>query len=171
MSTVPDIPVDPVAAHAMELALEQARQADAVGEVPVGAAILGPDGAVLALAHNEIESRQDPTAHAERLALSRACRGTGFARLPAGSLLAVTLEPCAMCAGAIVLARASRLVFGALDPKAGACGSLRDIVRDPRLNHRVELLASLRRQECGELLTRFFQRRRGPGSQGCRETP
>jgi tRNA(adenine34) deaminase len=155
----------------MELALDQARQAEAVGEVPVGAAILGPDGIVLALAHNEIESRNDPTAHAERLALTRACQGSGYARLPAGSLLAVTLEPCAMCAGAIVLARPERLVFGALDPKAGACGSLRDIVRDPRLNHRVELLPRLLSQECGELLTRFFQRRRGQHSQGCRDTP
>jgi tRNA(adenine34) deaminase len=155
----------------MDLALGLARQADAQGEVPVGAAILGPDGSVLAVAHNEIESLQDPTAHAERLALTRACEGSGFARLPAGSLLAVTLEPCAMCAGAIVLARASHLVFGALDPKTGACGSLRDIVRDPRLNHRVNVLPRLRSRECGEMLTRFFQRRRGPGAEGCRDTP
>jgi len=168
MSTPPDSPQHVAAARGMELALDQARQADALGEVPVGAAILGPDGAVLAVAHNEIETLHDPTAHAERLALTRACAGSGFARLPAGSLLAVTLEPCAMCAGAIVLARASHLVFGALDPKTGACGSLRDIVRDPRLNHRVDVLPRLHEQECGELLTAFFQRRRGPGSQGCR---
>ncbi len=171
MSIASDTPVEAAVARAMEFALDQARQADAEGEVPVGAAILGPDGAVLAMAHNEIESLQDPTAHAERLALSRACEGSGFARLPEGSLLAVTLEPCAMCAGAIVLARASRMVFGALDPKAGACGSLRDIVRDPRLNHRVEMLPRLRGQECGDLLRRFFQRRRGQARGACRGTP
>jgi tRNA(adenine34) deaminase len=133
--------------------------------VPVGAVVLGPDGALLAAAHNEIEALRDPTAHAERLALTRACAAVGHPRLPEGSLLAVTLEPCAMCAGAIVLARARFLVFGTTDPKAGACGSLRDVVRDPRLNHRVELLPSLLAEECGALLAAFFRARR-PGAAG-----
>ena len=146
--------------RAMRWALEEARAAEEEDEVPVGAVVLGPDGELLARAHNEIEQRCDPTAHAERLALTAACAAAGAPRLPAGSLLAVTLEPCAMCAGAIVLARPRWLVFGALDPKAGACGSLRDVVRDPRLNHRVELLPPLLADECGALLTRFFQVRR-----------
>ncbi|MBM3986280.1 MAG: nucleoside deaminase, partial [Planctomycetes bacterium] len=95
-----------------------------------------------------------------------ACAAGGAARLPEGSLLAATLEPCAMCAGAIVLARPAWLVFGALDPKAGACGSLRDLVRDPRLNHRVVLLPRRREAECGALLTDFFRSRRGDADRG-----
>ena len=144
----------------MERALELARQAAALEEVPVGALVLGPGGAVLGEAHNEIEALHDPSAHAELLALRRACAATAAPRLPEGSLLVSTLEPCAMCAGAIVLARPAFLLFGALDPKSGACGSLRDLVRDPRLNHRVLLLPRRREADCGALLTEFFRARR-----------
>ena len=145
----------------MALALELARDAASHDEVPVGAVIFGPSGERLASARNEILGRSDPTAHAERLALTAACARVGAPRLPAGSLLVSTLEPCAMCAGAIVLARVDFLVFGASDPKTGACGSLRDIVRDPRLNHRVRLLPSREGDACGELLSAFFRARRG----------
>ncbi|HTE06935.1 MAG TPA: nucleoside deaminase, partial [Planctomycetota bacterium] len=130
---------------------------------------LGPDGEVLARARNEIEGLRDPTAHAERLALTRACAAVGAPRLPEGSLLVATLEPCSMCAGAIVLARVRFLAFGAADPKTGACGSLRDIVRDARLNHRVELLPSQQAEACGALLTRFFRARRPGASRDCPE--
>jgi tRNA(adenine34) deaminase len=151
----------------MALALEEARAAGEAQEVPVGAAILGPDGTLLARAGNAILARSDPTAHAERLALTQACAVVGAPRLPAGSLLASTLEPCAMCAGALVLARVDYLVFGALDPKTGACGSLRDVARDPRLNHRAVLLPARRGEECGALLTDFFAaRRRSPPTNG-----
>lgn len=145
----------------MAWALDDARRAAEVSEVPVGAVLVAADGRLLARAHNEIESRADPTAHAERLALTDACGRLGAPRLPAGVLLAVTLEPCAMCAGAIVLARVDHLVFGASDPKTGACGSLRDVVRDPRLNHRVTLHPSRSAEVCGGLLTDFFRARRG----------
>jgi tRNA(adenine34) deaminase len=154
-------PTEELQARAMERALELARLGAEREEVPVGAVVLGPDGAVLGEAHNEIEALHDPTAHAELLALRRACAAVAGPRLPEGSLLVATLEPCAMCAGAIVLARPTFLLFGALDPKSGACGSLRDLVRDPRLNHRVLLLARRREADCGELLTRFFRARRG----------
>jgi len=166
MQPLPTRPPDDVVARAMDRALELARLARERDEVPVGAVVIGPDGEPLAEAHNETETLRDPTAHAERLALARACAACGTTRLPEGSLLAVTLEPCAMCAGALVLARATWLVFGALDPKAGACGSLRDLVRDPRLNHRVALLPSRRAAECGELLSAFFAARRGPAPEG-----
>ena len=156
----PPAPDEALLARAMTLALSQARAAAAADEVPVGAAIMGPDGALLAQAGNEILRRSDPTAHAERLALSAACARVAAPRLPAGTLLACTLEPCAMCAGALVLARADFLVFGASDPKTGACGSLRDVVRDPRLNHRVQVLEPLRTHECGQLLRDFFAARR-----------
>ena len=144
----------------MSLALSEAQLAFAADEVPVGAAILGPDGTVLGQAHNEILGQVDPTAHAERLALSMASRAVGAPRLPRGTILASTLEPCAMCAGALVLARVDWLIFGALDPKTGACGSLRDVVRDPRLNHRCTVLPRIREAECAELLTSFFRARR-----------
>jgi tRNA(adenine34) deaminase len=147
--------------RALERALQLARLGAEREEVPVGAVVLGPEGAVLGEAHNEIEALHDPTAHAELLALRRACGAAGAPRLPAGSLLVATLEPCAMCAGAIVLARPAFLLFGALDPKSGACGSLRDLVRDPRLNHRVQILSRRREVECGALLTEFFRARRG----------
>jgi tRNA(adenine34) deaminase len=144
---------------AVQAALVEARVAGLDGEVPVGAVVLGPDGAVIAAAHNERELESDPTAHAEVLALRRAGAVLGSWRL-AGCTLAVTLEPCAMCAGAVVLARVSRLVFGAWDPKAGAVGSLWDLVRDRRLNHRVEVAAGVCADECGQLLSDYFAAKR-----------
>ncbi len=143
---------------AIGIALEQARSCPA-GEVPIGAAVLGPDGEVLAAAHNERETLHDPTAHAEIVALRRAGAALGDWQL-SGCTLAVTLEPCTMCAGAIVLARVARLVFGAWDPKAGAVGSLRDVARDRRLNHRPEVVAGVRADECAQLLADFFAERR-----------
>lgn len=156
------LPSDERVASAMELALVQARLAAEQGEVPVGAALLGPDGSVLALGRNAILALSDPSAHAELLAIRQACASLGAPRLPQGSLLASTLEPCALCAGAIVLARVDHLVFGAADPKTGACGSLRDVVRDDRLNHRATVQAGHRAEECASLLTTFFQARRSP---------
>jgi tRNA(adenine34) deaminase len=143
----------------MRLALEQARTCVAAGDVPVGA-VVARDGDVLASAGNARERLGDPTAHAEILALREAARRTGSWRLD-GCTLVVTLEPCAMCAGAIVLARVERVVFGALDPKAGFAGSLGDLVRDPRLNHRAELTTGVLAEECGEVLRAFFRERRG----------
>jgi tRNA(adenine34) deaminase len=139
----------------MRLALEQARRAEAHGDVPIGAVVLAPDGALLAAAGNERELGGDPTAHAEVLALRRAAAVLGTWRL-AGCSLVVTLEPCTMCAGALVLARIQTLVFGAYDPKAGAVASLFDVVRDPRLNHRVDVRGGILAPECGALLRDFF---------------
>ncbi len=130
-----------------------------VGEVPVGAVVLDASGAVIASAHNERETSDDPTAHAEVLALRRAGAALRSWQL-AGCTLAVTLEPCTMCAGASVLARVERVVFGAWDPKAGAAGSLWDVVRDRRLNHRPEVVAGVREAECSALLADFFADRR-----------
>ena len=140
-------------------ALSVARKALARGEVPIGAVVLDPSGAVIASAHNERELRYDPTGHAEVLALRRAGAALGSWHLD-GCTLAVTLEPCTMCAGALVLARISRLVFGAWDPKAGAVGSLWDVVRDRRLNHRPEVAGGVREAECSALLTDFFAGKR-----------
>src|SRR5579884_110361 len=123
----------------MRLALDEARRAPEHGDVPIGAVVVGPDARSLGSAHNERESTGDPTAHAEVLALRAASRSLGSWRL-AGCTLVVTLEPCAMCAGAAVLARIDRVVYAADDPKAGAVGSLWDVVRDPRLNHRPEVV-------------------------------
>jgi len=145
--------------RAMDAALDVARAAAGLGEVPVGAVVLGPDGAVLASAHNQREADHDPTAHAEVVALRRAGAALGSWQL-AGCTLAVTLEPCTMCAGALVLARVARLVFGAWDPKAGAVGSMWDVVRDRRLNHRPEVIAGVREAECAALLADFFAARR-----------
>jgi tRNA(adenine34) deaminase len=145
--------------RAVGAALVEARAALACGEVPIGAVVLGPSGDLLAAAHNERETGSDPTAHAELIALRRAGDVLGSWRLD-GCTLAVTLEPCTMCAGALVLARVSRLVFGAWDPKAGAVGSLWDVVRDRRLNHRPEVVAAVREAECSALLAGFFARRR-----------
>ena len=142
----------------MLLALEQGRLAEADGDVPVGAVVLGPDGGVLAAAGNERERHGDPTAHAEVLALRRAAQALGSWRLT-GCSLVVTLEPCTMCAGALVLARVERLVFGAYDPKAGAVASLFDVVRDPRLNHRVDVRGGIMAEECGLALRAFFASR------------
>jgi tRNA(adenine34) deaminase len=144
---------------AMALALAEAEAAAATGEVPVGAVVLAGDGVLLAQAHNEREHRGDPTAHAEILALGRAAAAAGSWRL-GGATLVVTLEPCPMCAGALVAARVARLVFGADDPKAGACGSLYNLCCDPRLNHQVELRPGICAPECARLLSHFFAQRR-----------
>lgn len=144
------------------LALDEARAASRHTprpDVPIGAVVVAPDGTVLARTGNRREADEDPTAHAEILALREAARVTGRWNLT-GCTLAVTLEPCTMCAGAIVLARVARLVVGAPDPKAGAAGSLFDLVREPRLNHRVELADGVRAEECGNLLREFFRSRR-----------
>ena len=142
----------------MRLALEEARSAAAGGDVPVGAVIVRGDE-ILAKAGNAREREQDPTAHAEILALRQASRAIGSWHLE-GCALVVTLEPCAMCAGAVVLARLDRLVFGASDPKAGFAGSLGDLVRDGRLNHDVDVTVGVLADECGEILRAFFAERR-----------
>jgi tRNA(adenine34) deaminase len=139
----------------MRLALEQARKASAQGEVPIGA-VLVRDGQVLAQAHNFRETWQDPTAHAEIVAIREAATQSGSWRLT-DTTLYVTLEPCAMCIGAIILARISRLVFGAMDPKAGACGSIFDLPAERRLNHRVEVIGGVLEQESQEILQMFFK--------------
>jgi len=143
----------------MRLALAEARRALDHDDVPVGAVVAGPDGEVIAVGHNERELRQDPSAHAEMLALREAARALGSWRL-LDTVLYITLEPCAMCAGAIVLARIERVVFGAWDAKAGMAGSVADLLRHPRLNHRPEVLAGVRGDESAALLTRFFESRR-----------
>jgi tRNA(adenine34) deaminase len=142
----------------MRLALREAERATAHEDVPIGAVIVR-DGEVVAATHNERELRQDPTAHAEIIALREAARLAGSWRILDAALY-VTLEPCAMCAGAIVLARIARVVYGARDPKAGACGSVLDVLTEPRLNHRPELAAGLMAQESAELLSGFFASRR-----------
>jgi tRNA(adenine34) deaminase len=143
----------------MRRALEAARGCLAHGDVPIGAVVTS-GGEVVALAGNERELRGDPTAHAEVLALRSASAALGTWRLE-GCSLYVTLEPCAMCAGAVVLSRVDRLVFGAADPKAGFAGSLGDLVRDQRLNHRAEVTGGVLAEESGELLRAFFRDRRG----------
>jgi tRNA(adenine34) deaminase len=142
----------------MARALELAAEARSLGEVPVGALVVR-SGRIIAQAYNLRETLQDPTAHAERLALTWAGRTLGSWRLD-GCVLYVTLEPCAMCAGAIVLSRITRLVYGATDPKAGACESLYRLASDPRLNHRPEITAGVLAGDCGEILKEFFQERR-----------
>lgn len=142
----------------MQRALEQARAAAADGEVPVGAGVVR-NGRLIAEARNRTRTRSDPTAHAELVALRRAAGRIGDWRV-LDSTLYVTLEPCAMCAGAIVLARVRRLVFAASDPKTGMCGSLGCIVQDPRLNHRVELTRGVLEGAAGSLLRTFFRERR-----------
>lgn len=129
-------------------------------EMPIAALVLGPEGEVLGRGTNRRESDDDPTAHAEILALRQAGAALGDWRL-AGCTLVVTLEPCTMCAGAAVLSRVERLVFGAFDDKAGAVGGLWDVVRDPRLNHRVEVVGGVRESECSALLVDFFRVQRG----------
>jgi tRNA(adenine34) deaminase len=149
--------------EAMGLAIEQAGLAETHGDVPIGAAILRA-GEPLALAGNERELRRDPTAHAEILAIRAAADLLGGWRLPETTLY-VTLEPCAMCAGAIVLARIPTVVIGAPDPKAGAAGSVLDVLGEPALNHRPEVIRGVREEECAALLRNFFAKRRpsGPG--------
>jgi len=139
----------------MRLALAQAALALEHGDVPVGAVVVSTAGEVLAQAHNERELGGDPTAHAEVLALRRAAERLGSWRLE-GCTLVVTLEPCTMCAGAVVLSRVARVVYGAVDPKAGAVGSLWDVVRDRRLNHRPEVVGGVLAEESGALLRAFF---------------
>jgi tRNA(adenine34) deaminase len=142
----------------MAAALDEARTAAAEDEVPVGAVVVR-DGVVVGCGRNRREVAQDPTAHAEMLAIVEAARTTGSWRLE-GCTLYVTLEPCAMCAGAIVLARVPRVVYGATDPKAGAAGSVVELLRHPRLNHRAEVTSGVRAAECGRLLVDFFAARR-----------
>jgi tRNA(adenine34) deaminase len=144
----------------MREALKAARRAPAHGDVPVGAVVV-KGGTVVARAHNRREADRDPAAHAEMLAIRRAAKALGSWRLE-GCTLYVTLEPCAMCAGAIVLSRIPRLVFGAEDPKAGFAGSLGDLCRDPRLNHRVHVTEGVLAAKCGEVLKAFFRAKRAP---------
>jgi tRNA(adenine34) deaminase len=145
----------------MGRALDEGRAALGTGDVPVGAVVISADGELLGAGRNAREATADPTAHAEILALRAAARARGSWRLD-GTTLVVTLEPCAMCAGALVLARVARLVYGAADPKAGAAGSLVDIVRDRRLHHRAEVVGGVRAAEAAALLEGFFGARRGP---------
>ena len=142
----------------MQAALRLARAASVREEVPVGAVIVA-DGDLLAEAHNETIQRRDPTAHAEMLALHRALEKVGVDRLPFATMY-VTLEPCAQCAGALVLGKVGRLVFGAYDGRCGMVGSVYDLLRHPRLNHRPEVVGGLLAEECGDLLKRFFQSQR-----------
>lgn len=144
----------------MGLALVEARAALATGDVPVGAVVVDRFGTVIATGRNRREADGDPTAHAELIAVRAAARVLGQWRLE-GCTLVVTLEPCTMCAGALVLARLPQLIFGAYDPKAGACGSVSDVTGDPRLNHRVEVTGGVRANECGDELRAFFRARRG----------
>ena len=144
------------------LALSAARTALASGDVPVGALVVAPDGGIIGVDWNARERDNDPTAHAEVLALREAARHTGSWRL-SGATLVATLEPCAMCAGATMLARIDRVVFGAWDPKAGACGSVWDVPRDRRATHRCEVVGGIREAECAGLLRDFFE--------GHRDTP
>jgi tRNA(adenine34) deaminase len=147
----------------MESALREAEQALKRKEVPIGAVIVH-NGRIIGKGYNQIESLQDPTAHAEMIAITAAATSLGNRRLE-NCTLYVTLEPCAMCAGAIVLARVPRLVFGAYDPKAGACGTLLNIVQDNRLNHRAELAGGVLQERCGGLLSLFFQQIRTDGGE------
>lgn len=142
----------------MALALAEARLAGESGEVPVGAVVV-VDGEVVARGRNRRQADNDPTAHAELLAIRSACAAAGSWRLP-GAEVVVTLEPCPMCAGALLAARVSRVVFGAPDPKAGALGSLYNLGADPRLPHELEVQAGVRAEECGALLAGFFTERR-----------
>jgi len=143
----------------MRLALAEADHAPKTGDVPIGAVVMGPLGQVVGRGYNAREAVADPTAHAEMLALREAGTAMGGWRLE-GCTLVVTLEPCTMCAGAAVLARVSRLVYGAEDPKAGAVGSLWDVVRDRRLNHRPEVVGGILADECSEVLRAFFRTHR-----------
>ncbi|MEO6124095.1 MAG: tRNA adenosine(34) deaminase TadA [Ilumatobacteraceae bacterium] len=146
----------------MRLAIDQARLAESHADVPVGAIVM-LDGQVIAARHNERELTGDPTAHAEVLAIRDAAEAIGLWRLD-GCTLYVTLEPCAMCAGALVNARVPRVVYGATDPKAGAGGSLMNVLADPRLNHRCDVTSGVLDDECGAMLKSFFASRRKSGS-------
>lgn len=145
--------------HYMRLALREAARGARAGEVPIGALLVAPDGEVISRGYNRPVGGCDPTAHAEIVVLRRAARRLGNYRLP-GMTLYATLEPCAMCAGALVLARVARVVFGAADPKGGAARTLHRILDDPRLNHQAEVVSGVLEAECSELLQRFFRARR-----------
>jgi tRNA(adenine34) deaminase len=142
----------------MRAALREAERALAIDEVPVGCVIVH-DGAIIGRGHNQVERLKDATAHAEMIAIGAASAALGSWRLNQSTMY-VTLEPCAMCAGAIILARVGRMVYGTTDPKAGACGSVLDVIHEPRLNHRVELADGVLAEECGALLKTFFQAKR-----------
>jgi tRNA(adenine34) deaminase len=142
----------------MRAALREAHASEAADEVPVGCVVVH-DGVVIGRGHNQVEGLQDATAHAEIIAIGAASSALQSWRLHECTLY-VTLEPCSMCAGAIILSRVGRLVYGAADPKAGGCGSVTDVVHDPRLNHRVEVSSGVLADECGELLREFFRRKR-----------
>jgi tRNA(adenine34) deaminase len=144
----------------MDIALDEARRAENAGEVPVGAVIVDAEGNVIARGFNQPISTHDPTAHAEIIAMRAAARVLGNYRLT-GLTLYCTMEPCVMCAGTIVHARIQRLVFGAADARAGAAGSIYDVVRDTRLNHQVEVTAGVRERKCRELVQGFFGKKRG----------
>ena len=158
---MPESPSVQLVVHdvAMRAALDEARRAHESGDVPIGAVVLDPAGSVIGRGHNVRERDGDPTGHAELVALRRAAEATGEWRLT-GCTLVVTLEPCTMCAGAAVLSRVDRLVFGAYDAKAGAVGSLWDVVRDRRLNHRPEVVGGVLADECSALLDDFFAHQR-----------
>ncbi len=151
-------PLTPTDDELMELALAEARLAGEAGEVPVGAVVV-IGGEVVARGRNRRQAEHDPTAHAELLAIRAACASAGSWRLPDAQVV-VTLEPCPMCAGALLAARVARVVFGAPDPKAGALGSLYNLGADPRLPHELEVRAGVRAEECGRLLADFFADRR-----------
>ena len=142
----------------MQAALAEAEAAESEGEVPVGAVVV-LEGRIIGRGHNRVEAAQDPTAHAEIIAIGAAAQTLNTWRLD-GTTLYVTLEPCHMCAGAVVLARIDRLVYGARDPKAGACGSLAMVPQDLRLNHRTEVVSGVMAEDCGALLEQFFRSRR-----------
>ena len=146
---------------AMHAALAEARAALVTGDVPIGAVVVGPDGCVVSRGRNVREAQADPTGHAEVVALRAAARARGEWRL-SGHTLVVTLEPCTMCAGAAVLSRVDRIVLGAWDPKAGAAGSLWDVVRDRRLNHRPEVVSGVLGDDSARLLEEFFREHRAP---------
>ncbi len=153
------------AAEWMRLAIAEARAAEAAGEVPVGAVVVAPDGeTVLGRGNNQVMRTHDPTAHAEIVAMRAGAQTLGNYRLltgEGGCTLVCTLEPCAMCAGAMMHARIARLVYAAADPKAGACGSVLSVINHPQLNHRIEVVSGVLGEECGAMLTRFFRERRG----------
>lgn len=157
----------------MRLAMAEARAAEATGEVPVGAIVMAPDGeTMLGRGRNQVMRMHDPTAHAEIVAMREAARALGNYRVltgEGGCTLVCTLEPCAMCAGAILHARIARLVYAAADPKAGACGSVLSVINHPRLNHGVEVVSGVLAEECGDMLTQFFRERRGMRGGSARE--
>ena len=156
-------PTNPFHLHHMEMALEEAAVAEAEDEVPIGAVIVDLNRQqVIAAAHNQKEQLHDPTGHAEIIAITQACAGRKSWRLD-GCILYVTLEPCPMCAGAIVQARLPLVVYGCTDPKAGACDTLYHITNDPRLNHRAQVVAGVLADRCAGLLSDFFQSKRRQG--------